>query len=48
MPRHATAGYEANSDGGVLEFVPDSGHFIQEDKPELVTARALELFGRFA
>ena len=48
VPRHATAGYEANSDGGVLEFVPDSGHFIQEDKPELVTARALELFGRFA
>jgi pimeloyl-ACP methyl ester carboxylesterase len=48
VSRHATDGFEANSDDGVLEFVPDSGHFIQEDKPELVTERALLLFGRFA
>ena len=28
-----------------VEYVEDSGHFIAEDKPELVTQRALEFFG---
>jgi pimeloyl-ACP methyl ester carboxylesterase len=28
-----------------IEFVPTAGHFIAEDEPELVTRRALELFG---
>jgi pimeloyl-ACP methyl ester carboxylesterase len=28
-----------------IEFVPDSGHFIAEEKPELVVERALEFLG---
>jgi pimeloyl-ACP methyl ester carboxylesterase len=38
-------GYEPFVDEFQLEMVPDSGHFIAEDKPELVTERALEFFG---
>ena len=48
VSKAGTMGFEENSDAGVLEFVPDSGHFIQEEKPELVAERALALFGRFA
>jgi pimeloyl-ACP methyl ester carboxylesterase len=29
-----------------IEFVPDTGHFIAEERPELVNDRALEFFGR--
>jgi pimeloyl-ACP methyl ester carboxylesterase len=28
-----------------LELVEDAGHFIVEERPELVAERALELFG---
>ena len=38
-------GYEPHADDMDLELVPDSGHFIAEEKPELVAQRALELFG---
>ena len=37
-------GSEWNADAMRIELVPDSGHFITEDRPELVTARALEFF----
>jgi pimeloyl-ACP methyl ester carboxylesterase len=38
-------GYEPFVEDFELELVPDSGHFIAEEKPELVNERALELFG---
>jgi pimeloyl-ACP methyl ester carboxylesterase len=40
-----TRGWEGHADDMAVEYVPDSGHFIAEEKPELVAARALELFG---
>jgi pimeloyl-ACP methyl ester carboxylesterase len=40
------AGIEQHCDDIALELVPDSGHFIAEEKPELVAERAGELFGR--
>jgi pimeloyl-ACP methyl ester carboxylesterase len=38
------AGVERHCDDLTLELVPDSGHFIAEEKPELVAERAAELF----
>jgi pimeloyl-ACP methyl ester carboxylesterase len=38
-------GYEPYVDDFTLEFVEDSGHFVVEEKHELVTERALEFFG---
>lgn len=40
-------GIERHCDDIAVERVPDSGHFIQEEKPELVAERARELFERF-
>ena len=37
-------GYEPYVDDFTLELVPDCGHFIEEEKPQLVTERALEFF----
>jgi pimeloyl-ACP methyl ester carboxylesterase len=37
-------GYEPYADDLVLELVPDCGHFIAEERPQLVTERALEFF----
>jgi pimeloyl-ACP methyl ester carboxylesterase len=37
-------GYEPYADDMQIELAPDSGHFIAEDQPELVTKRALEFF----
>jgi pimeloyl-ACP methyl ester carboxylesterase len=34
------------ADDFTIEFVPDTGHFIGEERPELVNDRALEFFGR--
>jgi pimeloyl-ACP methyl ester carboxylesterase len=37
-------GVERHGDDLTVEIVPDSGHFIAEEKPELVAERAAELF----
>lgn len=37
-------GVERHADDLTVEMVPDSGHFIPEEKPELIAARARELF----
>lgn len=37
-------GYDHYADDLEIEFVPNSGHSIVEDQPELVTRRALEFF----
>ncbi|HEX2071351.1 MAG TPA: alpha/beta hydrolase [Thermoleophilaceae bacterium] len=46
VPRQLLDGVERHCDDLVVELVPDSGHFIQEEKPELVAERAAELFER--
>lgn len=38
-------GYEPCADEMEVELVPDSGHFVVDEKPELIAARARELFG---
>jgi pimeloyl-ACP methyl ester carboxylesterase len=38
-------GYESFVDDFKLEFVPDTGHFIVDERTELVNERALEFFG---
>jgi pimeloyl-ACP methyl ester carboxylesterase len=38
------AGYENHADDMEVEFVPDCGHFIADEMPELVAERARELF----
>ena len=38
-------GYEPYAEDLKIELVPNSGHFIAEDQPELVTRRTLEFFG---
>jgi pimeloyl-ACP methyl ester carboxylesterase len=40
------SGYEPYADELEVEHVPDAGHFIAEQRPELVLERALEFFGR--
>jgi pimeloyl-ACP methyl ester carboxylesterase len=37
-------GYEKYTDDFRIERVPDTGHFIVDEKPELVTERALQFF----
>jgi pimeloyl-ACP methyl ester carboxylesterase len=37
-------GHEGHADDMTVELVEDSGHFIPEEKPELVAERALQLF----
>jgi pimeloyl-ACP methyl ester carboxylesterase len=39
------AGYEPHADAMTTEIVPDCGHFIADEYPDLVTQRARELFG---
>jgi pimeloyl-ACP methyl ester carboxylesterase len=38
------AGYERHADDMAVELVPDCGHFIADERPDLVAARARELF----
>jgi pimeloyl-ACP methyl ester carboxylesterase len=45
VSRHMLTGVEGHCDDLTLELVPDSGHFIAEEQPELVAARAAEFFG---
>jgi pimeloyl-ACP methyl ester carboxylesterase len=35
---------EEHADDMRLEFVPNAGHFIVDEQPELVSQRALEFF----
>ncbi len=42
--RLITGGYEAHAPDLSVELVPDSGHFIVDEKPDLVADRALALF----
>jgi hypothetical protein len=37
-------GYEHHADDMKVELVGDSGHFIADERPELVAERARELF----
>jgi len=37
-------GYEPHTDDMELELVPDSGHFLPDERPELVAERALAFF----
>jgi pimeloyl-ACP methyl ester carboxylesterase len=46
IPRRMLEGVERHCDDLTVEWVADSGHFIPEEKPELVAERAAELFGR--
>ena len=39
------AGYEAHADQMTTELVPDCGHFIADERPDLVLDRARALFG---
>ena len=40
------AGYEEHADDMRVELVEGTGHFIVDERPELVTERALEFFGQ--
>lgn len=44
LSRHVLHGIERHCDDIAVELVPDSGHFIPEEKPELIAERAAELF----
>jgi pimeloyl-ACP methyl ester carboxylesterase len=46
IPQRLLEGVERHCDDIVVELVPDSGHFIAEEKPDLVAERAAELFER--
>jgi len=39
-------GYEPYADDMEVELVPDSGHFVVDEKPDLVVERAREFFGQ--
>lgn len=38
------SGYEKHTDDMQIEFVPDCGHFIADERPDLVASRALTFF----
>jgi pimeloyl-ACP methyl ester carboxylesterase len=44
IPAHTLREHAARSDALELELVPDAGHFIVDEKPELVADRALRFF----
>lgn len=44
LPPALLAGYERHADDMRVELVEDCGHFIVDERPELVAARARELF----
>jgi pimeloyl-ACP methyl ester carboxylesterase len=45
ITKHMLPGHEPFAPEMQIELVPDSGHFIVDEKPELVIARALSHFG---
>ncbi len=44
LPHQILAGYERHADDMELELVDDCGHFIADEKPDLVAERAREFF----
>ncbi len=40
------AGYQHHADDMRVELVPGCGHFIADEKPDLVAERAIEFFSR--
>jgi pimeloyl-ACP methyl ester carboxylesterase len=44
VPTRALSGIEDHADDIEIELVPDVGHFIVDEQPELVVRRALEFF----
>ena len=44
-PLLVESGFQRNAPGMTVELVPDSGHFLVNEKPELVADRASSLFG---
>ncbi|HEV2857364.1 MAG TPA: alpha/beta hydrolase [Solirubrobacterales bacterium] len=46
LPHQAVRGYERYAEEMELEIVPDCGHFIADEMPDLVAERAREFFGR--
>jgi pimeloyl-ACP methyl ester carboxylesterase len=46
IPTHTVREHAASSEALELELVPDAGHFIVDEKPELVADRTLRFFGR--
>jgi pimeloyl-ACP methyl ester carboxylesterase len=45
LPHQAIAGFERHADEMALELVPDCGHFIADEMPDLVADRARAFFG---
>lgn len=39
-------GFESHVDDFALELVPGAGHYLADDRPEIVSTRALDLFAR--
>jgi pimeloyl-ACP methyl ester carboxylesterase len=46
ITKRSLRGFEAHADDMTLELVPGVGHFIVDERPQLVTERALEFFAR--
>ena len=44
ISKHLLRGYEEHADDMAIEWVSDSGHFLPEERPDLVAQRALEFF----
>ena len=44
LPHKLLAGYEQHADDMEVELVPDCGHFIADERPQLVAERAREFF----
>jgi pimeloyl-ACP methyl ester carboxylesterase len=45
VPPKLAQGYERHAAEMQLEIVPDAGHFLVDEQPELVSERAIEFFG---
>ncbi len=44
LPYRLTDGYQSHAEEMRVELVPDTGHFIADERPEIVAERARELF----